>query len=196
MDAPDNDPLSSYTCRLFLKDINNLSIIKNIKFEDYVITSNALTIEETLFSLVDAASIGMEVFLVIALVGVTMIIGIISFASYSEDIKESAILLCLGAKRDDVALIYVIESMIIGAIGVLLSFLIAILITNPLNLLIETFTSLVKIINIPFIEFYHRTLLFPLLIIVATLFICFFSTYIPIAFSKRISLKEELKAND
>ena len=196
MDAPDNDSLSSYTCRLFLKDINNLSIIKNIKFEDYVITSNALTIEETLFSLVDAASIGMEVFLVIALVGVTMIIGIISFASYSEDIKESAILLCLGAKRDDVALIYVIESMIIGAIGVLLSFLIAILITNPLNLLIETLTSLVNIINIPFIEFYHCTLLFPLLIIVATLFICFFSTYIPIAFSKHISLKEELKAND
>ena len=196
IEAPDNDPLSSYTCRLFLKDIKDLSAIKDIKLDNYTVTSNALTVEETLFSLVDAASIGMEVFLVIALVGVAMIIGIISFASYSEDIKESAILLCLGARRDDVALIYVIESMIIGAIGVLLSFLIAILVVKPINALIERFTSLINIINIPFMEFYHRTLLFPLLIIVATLFVCFFSTYIPIAFSKRISLKEELKAND
>ena len=62
----------------------------------------------------DAASVGMEVFLAIALVGVAMIIGIISFASYNEDIKDSAILLCLGAKRDDIALIYIIESMMLG----------------------------------------------------------------------------------
>ena len=81
--ASDNEAISSYTCRLFLKDINKLSQLKTIKegLDDYAITSNALTIGETLFSLVDAASVGMEVFLAIALIGVTMIIGIISFAS-------------------------------------------------------------------------------------------------------------------
>ena len=196
INALDNDPISSYTCRLFLKDINNLSVIKSTKPDNYVINSNALTIEETLFSLLDAASVGMEVFLVIALVGVTMIVGIISFASYSEDIKESAILLCLGAKRDDVALIYVIESMLLGIIGVLLSFIIAILLTKPLNLLIENFTSLVNIISIPFLSFQGHALMLPILIVVVTIMICFVATYVPIGFGKKISLKEELKAND
>ena len=196
IDAADNDAISSYTCRLFLKDINNLSKIKTTELDDYVINSNALTVEETLFSLLDAASVGMEIFLIIALIGVTMIVGIISFASYSEDIKESAILLCLGAKRDDVALLYVIESLILGIIGVLLSFVFAILLTKPINLLIENFTSLVNIISIPFLVFKGHTFLLPILIIVATMMVCFLATYVPIGFGKKISLKEELKAND
>ena len=196
--ASDNEAISSYTCRLFLKDINNLSQLKTIKegLDDYAITSNALTIEETLFSLVDAASVGMEVFLAIALIGVTMIIGIISFASYNEDIKESAILLCLGARRDDIAMIYVTESLLIGLISAALSFILALLLINPINALIEHFTSLINIINIPFKSFRGHTFLFPFLIVISTLTICALSTYIPVSFSKKISLKEELKAND
>ena len=194
----DNEPISSYTCRLFLKDIHNIQRLKSItkELEEYVITSNAITVEETLFSLLDAASIGMGIFLVIALVGVTMIIGIISFASYSEDIKSSAILLCLGAKRDDVALIYVIENLIVGLISIILSFILSILLTNPLNLLIEKYTSLLSIINIPFKVFHGRTFFLPIALLVGTVSICFLATYLPILFSKKISLKEELKAND
>ena len=198
MESQDNEDISAYTCRLFLKDYRDIDILKETKnnIVDYVITSNALTIEETLFSLVEAASIGMEVFLVIALVGVAMIIGIISFASYNEDIKDSAILLCLGARRDDIALIYIVESMLLGLISIFLSFLISILLTKPINLLINKFTSLIEVINIPFARFYNRTLLLPIILFVGTLLICTLSTYLPIAFSKKISLKEELKAND
>ena len=194
----DNEPISSYTCRLFLKDINDIPKIKTIskELDEFVINSNALTVEETLFTLLDAASIGMSIFLIIALVGVTMIIGIISFASYSEDIKSSAILLCLGAKRDEIALIYVIENLIVGLISVLLSFVLAFLLTNPLNILIEQFASLVSIIKIPFIKFHNRTFLLPITILIGTICVCFLATYIPILFSKKISLKEELKAND
>ena len=183
---------------MFLKDTTDLSAVKTIndKLTDYSITSNALTIEETLFSLVEAASIGMEIFLSIALVGVMMIIGIISYASYNEDIKDSAILLCLGARRDDIALIYVIESAFLGLISVVLSFIVAILLCNPINKLIESYTSLINIIKIPLLSFHSRSLLFPILILTATLLICFLSTYLPIAFSKKISLKEELKDND
>ena len=198
IEAQDNEDISSYTCRLFLKNINDIDKLKIIKneIEDYVIASNALTIEETLFSLVEAASVGMEVFLAIALVGVAMIIGVISFASYNEDIKDSAILLCLGARRDDIALIYIVETMLLGIISVLLSFVISTLLTTPINLLINKFTSLIDIINIPFVKFYNHTFLLPILLFVGTLFICALATYLPIAFSKKISLKEELKAND
>ena len=199
IDALNNDPLSSYSCRLFLKDFNNLSSSRNIKntiSEKYSVTSNGLTVEETLFTLVGAASVGMEVFLGIALVGITMILGIVSFASYNEDIKDSAILLCYGAKRDDIATIYVFESIAIGLISIVASFLISVLVTKPVNLLIERFTSLVDLINIPFARFHNHTFLFPLLIVGATLFVCIIATYLPIGFSKKISLKEELKVND
>ena len=199
IDALDNEALSSYSCKLFLKDVNDLSPLRNIEKtikDGFSVTSNALTVEETLFTLVGAASIGMEVFLAIALVGIVMILGIVSFASYNEDIKDSAILLCYGAKRDDIAMIYVFESIVIGLISVVISFVVGLLVTKPVNLLIERFTSLIDVINIPFMRFHNHTLLFPFLIIGATLFICTIATYLPIGFSKKISLKEELKAND
>ena len=199
MDSLDNEPLSSYSCQMFLKDYSKLSSLRNINKvldENYSVTSNGLTVEETLFSLVGAASIGMEVFLGIALIGIVMILGIISFASYNEDIKDSAILLCYGARRDDIALIYVSESLILGLISVVTSFLLGFLLTKPVNMLIEHFTSLINPIEIPFKRFLNHQYLFPLLIVGATMFVCFLATYLPIGFSKKISLKEELKAND
>ena len=199
VDSLDNEPLSSYSCRLFLKDFSKLSSLRNIKEqigEEFSVTCNGLTVEETLFTLVGAASIGMEIFLAIALVGIVMILGIISFASYNEDIKDSAILLCYGAKRDDIALIYVSESLILGLISVVVSFILGFALTGPINLLIERFTSLINPIHIPFKNFLGHSYLFPLLIVGATMFVCFLATYLPIGFSKKISLKEELKAND
>ena len=199
MDSLDNEPLSSYSCRLFLKDFSKLSSLRNIKEqigEEFSVTCNGLTVEETLFTLVSAASIGMEVFLAIALVGIVMILGIISFASYNEDIKDSAILLCYGAKRDDIALIYVSESLILGLISVVISFILGFVLTGPINLLIERFTSLINPIHIPFKNFLGHSYLFPLLIVGATMLVCFLGTYLPIGFSKKISLKEELKTND
>lgn len=199
MFASDNEYISNYSHRVFLKNSGDVYQLKEMKKhlkEGYSLNSNALTVEETLFSLVDAASVGMEIFLVIALVGTAMIIGIVSFASYAEDIKDSAILLCIGATREDISSLYVFENCLIGLIGLALSFIIALVSQNPLNHLIERFTSLINIIDIPFNYFHGRAFLFPLLIVMSTLLICVLATYLPISFSKKISLKEELNAND
>ena len=199
MFASDNEYISNYSHRVFLKnngDVYQLKEMKKHLKEGYSLNSNALTVEETLFSLVDAASVGMEIFLVIALVGTAMIIGIVSFASYAEDIKDSAILLCIGATREDISSLYVFENCLIGLIGLALSFIIALVSQNPLNHLIERFTSLINIIDIPFNYFHGRAFLFPLLIVMSALLVCILATYLPISFSKKISLKEELNAND
>ena len=199
MSASDNEYIANYSHRVFLKNSGDVYQLKEMKKrldEKYSLNSNALTVEETLFSLVDAASVGMEIFLAIALVGTAMIIGIISFASYAEDIKDSAILLCIGAKREEISSLYVFENCLIGAIGIALSFVIALVSQNPLNHLIERFTSLINIIDIPFMSFHGRPLLFPLLIVIVALLICLLATYLPISLSKKISLKEELNAND
>ena len=199
IDSLDNEQLSAFSCRLFLKDHQNLLSIKKLGKElgeKFSVTCNGLTVEETLFSLVNAASIGMEVFLAIALVGMVLILGIVSFASYNEDIKDSAILLCYGAKRDDIALIYILESLFIGLVSVAISFILATLLTKPVNALIAQLTGLKEIINIPFLSFHNRFLLLPLVIIISTMLVCLLATYLPIGFSKKISLKEELKEND
>ena len=199
MIASDNEYISNYSHRVFLKNSGDVYQLKEMKKhlkEGYSLNSNALTVEETLFSLVDAASVGMEIFLVIALVGTAMIIGIVSFASYAEDIKDSAILLCIGATREDISSLYVFENCLIGLIGLVLSFIIGLVSQNPLNHLIERFASLINIIDIPFNYFHGRAFLFPLLIVMSTLLICVLATYLPISFSKKISLKEELNAND
>ena len=199
IDSLDNDVLSSYSCKLFLKDFSKLSSLRTINEyigENYTVTANGLTVEETLFSLVGAANIGMEVFLGIALVGIVMILGIISFASYNEDIKDSAILLCYGARHDDIAMIYVSESLLLGLISVAISFLLGAVLTKPVNLLIEKYTSLINAIDIPYQRFCDRPFLFPFLIVGITMLVCCIATYLPIGFSKKISLKEELKAND
>ena len=199
INAADNEYISNYAHKVFLKnrqDVYQFKELESALNSKYSFSCNAFIIEETLFSLVDAASVGMEVFLVIALVGTAMIIGIISFASYSEDIKDSAIMLCLGAKRDEITTLYIFENLLLGTISVFVSFVIASLIQSPINKLIEQFTSLVSIIDIPFKTFHHRPFLFPLLIVVGAYLVCFIATYLPIAFSKKISLKEVLKAND
>lgn len=199
MFAQDNEFITSYSHKVFLKNSGDVYKLKEMKEkldDKYSLNSNALTIEETLFQLVDAASVGMEVFLVISLVGTMMIIGIISFASYNEDIKESAVLLSLGAKRDDVAALYLFENFLLGIISLVLSFIITTFIEKPLNSLIEHFTTLIDIVNIPFKSFMGKPFLFPLIIIVSALFICLIATYLPIMFSKKISLKEVLNTND
>lgn len=199
MTASNNEYISNYSHKLFLKNSGDVYLLKQMKAnlkEGFSIISNALTIEETLFQLVDAASVGMEVFLAISLIGTVLIIGIISFASYSEDIKDSAILLCLGAKREDITMLYIFESFLLGLTGIVISFITSFLIKNPLNILIEHFTSLIDIIDIPFVSFHGHAFLFPILFIVGVLFTCLLATYVPITFSKRISLKEELQSND
>ena len=199
INAIDNEYISNYSHKLFLKNSGDVYRLKEMKKhlkEGLSLNSNAITIEETLFSLVDAASVGMEVFLAIALVGMIMIIGIISFASYSEDVKDSAILLCLGAKREEITALYIFENFLLGLIGITTSFTISALLQSPINKLIEHFTSLIDIIDIPFASFHGHAFLFPLLIVIGALFTCLLATYLPITFSKRISLKEELQSND
>ena len=199
MYAQDSEYITSYSHRVFLKNSGDGYMLKEMKEhldEVFSLNSNALTIEETLFQLVDAASVGMEVFLVISLVGTAMIVGIISFASYNEDIKESAVLLSLGAKRDDVAALYLFENILLGIIALVLSFVVAFSLEKPLNALIEKLTTLINIIDIPLTSYFGKPFLFPIIIVISTLLICLLATYLPIMFSKKISLKEVLNSND
>lgn len=195
LNCPNSDALTSYSYRLFLKNHQDKAkieeLINNIP-EPYKVESNAVTISSTLFDLISAACVGMDLFLAIALIGTALILGIVSFSSYSEDKKNSAILSCIGANKGEIFSIYLYENIAIGLMSLCLSLLISPLLSLLGNYLIFQFTSFANMITIPIKEFLGKKLLFPLIMLISTFFICIVSTYIPLFFAKKISLKEEL----
>ena len=126
----------------------------------------------------------MELFLIIALVGTTLILGIISFSSYTEDKKTSAILTCLGADKKEIFSIYFYENLFICLISMISSFILSPLLAVLANQIIQVVTSFQNLIIVPLLAF--------LIVVPATLIICAASTYLPLFFSKKISPKEEL----
>ena len=193
--ASGSDEISSYSYYLFLKDINNASEIADhinqIK-DPFVLESTPVTLRVTLLNLVDAATMGMGVFLIIAILGTALILGIVSFSSYSEDKKVIAILSCLGANRNDITDIYVLENIIVAVIALLFSFLLSPLLSILANFIIQRITGFSHMIDIPYLRYMGYPFFLPLLIIVITLFIAVIATLLPISFSSKISLKKEL----
>ena len=144
MNCDNNEDLSSYSYLLFLKDYKNIPYLKD--YIDLVqsplkIESPSLTISDALFSLINAATLGMELFLIIALVGTTLILGIISFSSYTEDKKTSAILTCLGASKKEIFSIYFYENLFICLISLISSLIFAPLLALLANFIINFFRT-------------------------------------------------------
>lgn len=194
-DCESNSLISSYSYRLFLKDIALKEEISSdlLSVDDPLkINSQAITIGDTLLNLVNAATVGMEIFLVIALIGTALILGIVSFSSYTQDKRKSAILSCLGASNDEIMSIYVEESLIVGLISLVTSFVLAPVFALLINKIIYLCLKFSSMIVLPFARFMNTPLLFPFLCLFVTIFVCLLSTVLPIQFSKKISLKEEL----
>ncbi len=190
-----SDSISSYSNRLFLKSFKDQTNLKDYIShisEPYKLEATSIVVADTISDLLNAATMGMELFLAIALIGTALIIGIISFSSYSEDKKTSAILTCLGAKKGDIFSIYLYENMLIGVLAMLFSFILSPLLSKTANTLINYFTGFNNVIAIPIQSFLNVSYLFPIIIVLSTFLICIISTYIPLFFSKKISPREEL----
>lgn len=190
------ESISSYSYRLFLKDYSSINTIENDVMNypsPFVITCPSLTRSNALLDLIGAATTGMEVFLIIALIGTSLIMGIVSFSFYSEDKKTIAILLCLGGKMGDVNDIYCTENIIIAVTSFLVSISLAPLLQLLVNWIIKLSIGFEGVIKIPFLKFLNIPFGLPLIVFVSTILIAVLSTLLPILFSKKISLKEELK---
>lgn len=195
LQAGENDAVSSYSYRLFLIEKNkqaDLETIINSVKAPYKLEANSIVITKTLLDLMTASTMGMEIFLFIAIMSTVLILGIISFSSYSEDKKTSAILTCLGANKSDIFSLYLNENILIGLISLLLSFIISPLLSWITNGIINKLANFKEMISIPIREYRGVPAFFPIILIVFTIFICVVSTYIPLFFSKKISPKEEL----
>ncbi len=193
--ANNNDEISSYSFYLFKKDINDIpsiaNHIANIE-KPYVLESTPQTLSDTLLNLVNAASMGMEIFLFISIIGTALILGIVSFSSYSEDKKMIAILSCLGANRNDVDDIYVLENLFVAIIALIISFILSPLLSLLINFIMNKWLGFSHMIKIPFLSLWGIPFLLVVGLIIITIFIAIISTMLPILLSSKISLKKEL----
>ena len=196
-EAGENDELSGYSIKGFVKNhkhnIYLSSYIKGIDDTGLKATSLALTVENSLMQLVDASSKGMSIFLIIAVLGVVLIIGILSFFSYTQDKKQSAILSSLGASRKSISSIYLFENIIVGIFSFLLSILLSLPLIKLANYIIYKFIGIANVVNYPTHVITNMKYDYPFILLFGMFLVVILSTLLPIAFSKKISISKELK---
>ena len=194
-DSASNDDISSFSLRCFLTDINQKEKVEELSkyLENEIKLSNdSLTIKDALSSLTTAASVGLNIFLVIALIGSVLILGVFSYSSYNDDKKESSILSCLGAKDSEVVGIFVSESLIIVFLSFIFSTVISWILQKPMNLLLNALLDISNLIDIPIKSFKGIKGFLPLMVFVFSVFVTLIFTSIPILINKKTSLKKEL----
>ena len=198
MDEVNTNNLTSYSYKLFLKNYRyypNVSLDKEKIKNEFTINNNSLVIEKALTDLISASSIGVELFLIIAIIGTVLIVGLISFSSYSEDKKRSAILTCLGADLFQITDIYIYENMMIVSLALILTFSLIIPIKTLVNRLLFQIIGIDNVISLPssILPNINLPYSYYLFLIIVSLLVIVISTTIPILFSKKISVIEELK---
>ena len=194
-DSASNDDICSFSLRCFLTDINQKEKVEELSkyLENEIKLSNdSLTIKDALSSLTTAASVGLNIFLVIALIGSVLILGVFSYSSYNDDKKESSILSCLGAKDSEVVGIFVSESLIIVFLSFIFSTVISWILQNPMNLLLNALLDISNLIDIPIKSFNGIKGVLPLMVFVFSVFVTLIFTSVPILINKKTSLKKEL----
>ncbi len=193
--SDDHSILSSYSYSLFLKDISKKDLLFNgINVGGNLVYSNqSLLVANSLFIFLEVAEYGVILFLIICFIGSILILSIISFTSYSEDRKNSAILSSLGASNEDISSIYLGESIINGVFAIAISSLTSLLFSKIINSLIYNNLDVKDLILIPYSQYLGIRFLFPILILLGVFLVSFIATLLPIFLSKKHSIKGELK---
>lgn len=190
-----NEDITSFSFRMFAnKNINSFNIKQDIsKFEEpYKISNESVLIEQSLNALLEAASMGLNIFIIICFIGTILIISIISFSSFTEDKKTSAILKSFGAEDSSIINIYIQENLLVGFISLLVGFIFSLIFEKLFNLLVSYKWNFSNIIQIPLKQFLGINLFLPILIVIFVLMLIIISSVIPYSATKKISLKSEL----
>lgn len=115
-----------------------------IKYNDYVgiLMSSVSTI-------VDAISYVLIAFVSISLIVSSIMIGIITYISVLERTKEIGILRSIGASKRDVSRVFNSETFIIGLVAGVLGIVVSLILTIPLNLIINGLSGIGNIVALP-----------------------------------------------
>lgn len=159
-EVSNGDHLSSYSYLMFAPCSQFSYMEDDIKLIDkpLSIASNAITIKTTLLNLINAMSMGMNIFVFIGVIGTFLILGISSFSSYVEDKKRSAILSSMGASKSSINSLFIYENLLLGICATILSIIISIPLSKIINLIVYKMTSYKDMIYLPYLSLSRASL--------------------------------------
>ena len=192
-----SNQLTSYSYKMFLKDYHDQQRINDdIKgSENNIVIENKQRVkQEALTSLISASCMGVEIFLAIAVIGCILIIGLISFASYSEDKKRSAILSCLGASNTQIIDVYLNENIIVVSLSLILTIILIFPLKNLANYILFNVVGIEDLLSLPSTFFPNNAFpySFYIFIVLIAFLVCLISSALPIYLFKKISISKEL----
>jgi len=185
-----SDEISNYSYMLFLDDLNDVldfnSKINNLK--DFRIQNEPYTIISSFKELSSTFLKGAVLFIAILIVCVVSIVAFLSFSSFIFNRKQTAILIILGARTEDIFSLYIVEKLLITIVGFILAFSAMTLVQNKINQIIYSNFFFKEIISYPF----SNGVLNILILFLGLCFI-FITTYIPLVISRKKEIYKELK---
>ena len=117
-----------------------------IKYSDLV-----GTIMSTVSIIINSITYVLIAFVSVSLVVSSIMIGIITYISVIERTKEIGVLRSVGASKRDVKRVFTAESFIIGLASGLFGILITLLLIIPINILLQSFTGIAGLANLPWV---------------------------------------------
>jgi len=107
------------------------------------------TMMSTISTIINAISYVLIAFVSISLVVSSIMIGIITYISVLERIKEIGVLRSIGASKRDVKRVFTAESLIIGTFAGILGIVVTLVLNIPINIIIESLAGLVNVAVLP-----------------------------------------------
>ena len=101
--------------------------------------------------ILSAITIVLTAFVSTSLVVSSIMIGVITYISVLERIKEIGVLRSVGASKRDIANVFNAEAIIIGFVAGVLGLGITLLITIPVNIIVKNLTGIVGVATLPWV---------------------------------------------
>ncbi len=118
------------------------------KEERILYTDLAEDISNMTSTLIDTVTISLSAFAGISLIVSSIMIGIITYVSVVERTKEIGILRAIGARKKDISRLFNAETLIIGFSAGVIGIVVALILSIPLNSIIEDFAGITGIVEL------------------------------------------------
>ena len=120
--------------------------------EKIVYTDSMALMVNTLNTVVDTITYVLIAFISISLVVSSIMIGIITYISVLERTKEIGILRSIGARKKDISRVFNAETLIVGFASGLLGVFITLILSVPINIVVNALTGISNIANLSLIS--------------------------------------------
>ncbi len=150
---------------------NKMAVDNNMEENTISYTDYVGLLMTSVSTIIDIISTVLIVFVSISLVVSSIMIGVITYISVLERIKEIGILRSIGASKRDIKRVFTAESVTIGFLAGVVGILVTLLILVPGNLILKALTNISNLASLP--------LLGGLILILVSIFMTFIAGLIP-----------------